>query len=129
MNDNKTATQKVFQFFQFPLMLLSYFMILAGSGLLLWVVYLVVQYINHPETIELVQFILKQVRGEELLVSGNVGEMKFSMKWSESIRTVLFLFMGIGILSILAGVMHTLIRVGLSILKVVTQYKKSENQN
>jgi len=129
MNENLSTSQKVFQFFQFPLMLLSYFMILAGSGLLLWVVYLVVQYINHPENIQLVQFILKQVRGEELLVSGNVGEMKFSMKWSESIRTVLFLFMGIGILSILAGVMHTLIRVGLSILKVVTHYKKSENKN
>ena len=129
MNKNLSTSQKVFQFFQFPLMLLSYLMILAGSGLLLWVVYLVVQYINHPENIQLVQFILKQVRGEELLVSGNVGEMKFSMKWSESIRTVLFLFMGIGILSILAGVMHTLIRVGLSILKVVTQYKKSESKN
>ena len=129
MNELKSTPQKVFQFFQFPLMLLSYCMILAGSGLLLWVVYLVIQYINHPENIELVQFILKQVRGEELVVSGNVGEMKFSMKWSESIRTVLFLFMGIGILSILAGVMHTLIRVGLSILKVVTQYKKSENRN
>lgn len=101
-----------------PLTALGLALVIIGAFLLIYIGYLIFQVINHPEEIRIVEFLLEQVRLEEKVVFGVTGEQSFEVHWSESMRTVMFLFIGVMVVSVLASILKTLIGAGIQILRL-----------
>ena len=74
--------------------------------------------INQPEEIRIVEFLLEQVRIEEKVLFGVAADQAFEVSWSESLRTVMFLFIGVMVVGVLASILKTLIGAGIQILRL-----------
>ena len=101
-----------------PLAALGLALVIIGAILLIYIGYLVYQVINHPEEIRIVEFLLEQVRIEEKVLFGVAADQAFEVSWSESLRTVMFLFIGVMVVGVLAGILKTLIGAGIQILRL-----------
>lgn len=101
-----------------PLAALGLALVIIGAFLLIYIGYLVYQIINHPEEIRIVEFLLAQVRIEENVLFGVAADQVFEVSWSESLRTVMFLFIGVMVVGVLASILKTLIGAGIQILRL-----------
>ena len=101
-----------------PLAALGLALIIIGGFLLIYIGYLVYQVINQPEEIRIVEFLLEQVRIEEKVLFGVAADQAFEVSWSESLRTVMFLFIGVMVVGVLASILKTLIGAGIQILRL-----------
>ncbi len=101
-----------------PLAALGLALVIIGAFLLIYIGYLVYQVINHPEEIRIVEFLLEQVRIEEKVLFGVAADQAFEVSWSESLRTVMFLFIGVMVVGVLASILKTLIGAGIQILRL-----------
>lgn len=101
-----------------PLAALGLTLVIIGAFLLIYIGYLVYQVINQPEEIRIVEFLLEQVRMEEKVLFGVAADQAFEVSWSESLRTVMFLFIGVMVVGVLASILKTLIGAGIQILRL-----------
>ena len=101
-----------------PLMAIGLALVIIGAFLLIYIGYLVYQVINNPEEIRIVEFLLEQVRLEDKAIYGITADQAFEINWSESLRTVTFVFIGVLVISVLAGILKTLIGAGIQILRL-----------
>ena len=101
-----------------PLAALGLTLVIIGAFLLIYIGYLVYQVINQPEEIRIVEFLLEQVRKEEKVLFGVAADQAFEVSWSESLRTVMFLFIGVMVVGVLASILKTLIGAGIQILRL-----------
>jgi len=109
---------EVFELLRIPLTALGMVLVGAGALLLCYVGYLVYQVINHPEQVRIVEFLLAQVRLEDKVIFGVAADQVFEVNWSQSMRTVMFVFLGVMMLSIMASILKTLIVAGIQILRL-----------
>lgn len=111
---------ELFEVLRIPLTALGMALVGAGALLLCYVGYLVFQVINHPEEVRIVAFLLEQVRLEDKAIFGMAADQAFEVNWSQSLRTVMFIFIGVMVLSVLASILKTLIAAGVQILRLAT---------
>jgi Ca2+/H+ antiporter len=111
---------EVFEVLRIPLTALGLALVSAGALLLCYVGFLVFQVINHPEDVRIVEFLLEQVRLEDKAIFGIAADQPFEINWSQSLRTVMFIFVGVMVLSVLASILKTLIVAGVQILRLAT---------
>ena len=108
-----------------PLAALGLALVIIGAFLLIYIGYLVYQVINQPEEIRIVEFLLEQVRMEEKVLFGVAADQAFEVSWSESLRTVMFLFIGVMVVGVLASILKTLIGAGIQILRLAVDESDS----
>ena len=111
-----------------PLAALGLALVIIGAFLLIYIGYLVYQIINNPEEIRIVEFLLAQVRIEEKVLFGVAADQAFEVSWSESLRTVMFLFIGVMVIGVLASILKTLISAGIQILRLAVGQSESGKQ-
>lgn len=114
------ARPDVFEPLRAPLAALGLALVIIGAFLLIYIGYLVYQVIHHPEEIRIVEFLLQQVRLEDRAIFGMAADQSFEINWSESLRTVMFLFIGVMVIAVLASILKTLIGAGIQILRLAS---------
>ena len=98
------------------LRLFGYLLIGLGAACLLYLAIIVFQIINSPEQVRLVEFILQYIPSGDRAAYGQIGQQTFELNLGQSVRTVLFLLIGAGILSIIASIAKTLVSSGIELL-------------
>ena len=114
--------------FRKPLLILGILLVGLGGIVLLYLGIVVFNAINNPEQVHIVEFIISQVKVDEVLASARFADKNYTFSLSESARLIIFLFLGVFILSILAGILKVLISGGLSIIKIVTADNQDHKQ-
>jgi hypothetical protein len=111
--------------FRAPLMVLGSVLIVAGSVLLLYVAILVYQVIQVPTDVPIAQFVLERIKMGDLAISGvfhdpqdATRDIRFEMMWSESVRTLSFVLIGVIIFGVLARIFSILISSGTALVKL-----------
>ncbi len=113
-----------------PVRTLGGILILLGAVLLLFLGAMVYLVISAPQDVAIVQFVLEHVRAGDSAIYGHMTDPQTGQKidlqlnWSESVRTISFLFLGIAILGILAGIAKTMIAGGIGLIGLVTGGKE-----
>ncbi|MCB9991186.1 MAG: hypothetical protein H6867_07370 [Rhodospirillales bacterium] len=99
---------------------------LLGSAVLLFLGVLCFMVVTAPQDVTLVQFVLEHVRAGDTAIYGHMTDvatgrkMDFQLNWSESVRTISFLFLGVAILGVLAGISKIMISSGVSLMKTAS---------
>lgn len=99
-------------------------LVILGSGLLLHLGMTVNDILVDPTKVGLVNYIRQNVTVEDSAFYGIIGQQRFEMRMSESVRTISFLLIGSWILSSVAGVTKALLFGGLKIFSVVAEMGK-----
>ena len=114
--------------FRKPLFILGALLVCLGGIVLLYLGLVVFNVINNPEQVRIVELVLSYVKVDEVIASFTYGDKKADVTISESARLIIFLFFGIVLLSILAGILRVLISGGISIIKLASGDKADESQ-
>ena len=102
---------------RYLLIALAISLMIGGGLLLLWCGQIVMQIINEPEQVGLLQFIAKQIPNDGPLVFGGTSESNFEINLSGSGKMVIFFVLGIFALGVLAGIVKSLISAGVDIMR------------
>lgn len=109
-----------------PVLTLGGILVLLGAVLLLFLGAMVWLVITAPQEVAIVQFVLEHVRAGDTAIYGTMKDpqtlqnINFELNWTESVRTISFLFLGVAILGVLAGIAKILISSGVSLITLVT---------
>ena len=107
-----------------PLIIVGVAMIGVGSVLLLYLGMLVYQVLNAPEKVAIIKYVLAHVKVNDLAAYGSMLDtatrqnVRFEINLTDTIRTILFIFLGVGIMSALAAILGILIRSGVRIVEL-----------
>ena len=93
-------------------------LVVFGGVILFYLGYLVLQVINDPEELRVGQYILEQFKAGDLAFYGNLEEKRFTVHLSEPLKTVIFLFVGVLVLWVLARIVQSLISGGIKMISV-----------
>ena len=104
---------------------LGVFITLAGVALLLYFAYMTYQIFNEPGQVRIVQYVLELIQRPNPVIEGSLtvqtpqgpSDMDFSVKMSEEIKTIIFIFLGGIAFSICVGISTTVVNAGVSIIK------------
>lgn len=105
-----------------PVLTLGSILVLLGAVLLLFLGAMVYLVITAPQEVAIVQFVLEHVRAGDTAIYGTMKDpqtmqnINFELNWSESVRTVSFLFLGVALLGVLAGIARAIITGGVSLI-------------
>lgn len=106
---------------------LGLLLIVVGASLLLYVGYFVYIVLNSPAEIPLVEYIIEHFKIGDAAFSGVMNipvipdqtqTMSFDVKIAESVRLMMFLFIGIITFSVLAKISSVLISSGIVLVKL-----------
>ena len=107
-----------------PLLLLGMAMVCGGGVLLLYVGLTVYQVLNAPEEVAIVKYVLAHVKVDDLAAYGTMVDtntrqnVEFQFNLTETVRTILFVFLGVGIMSAAAAILGIMIRSGTRIIEL-----------
>lgn len=114
----KENIEQYIENFRKPMAIFGLILVGVGGLILLYIGIIILQIIINPEEVKIVEFFLTHIKVNETTVIGQFGGNNFTITLSESIRTILFLFIGALIFSVLAGIVRMLISAGISIIKL-----------
>ncbi len=106
------------------LMTIGVVLIGGGAVLLIMMAMLVYQVLTAPQDVMLVQYVLDHVRAGDRGLYGHMTDaatgrqMDFELNWSDSVRTISFLFLGVAIMGILAAIAKTLVNGGIGLVRL-----------
>lgn len=103
-----------------PILAIGLLLVGIGAVMLVYLGLMVFKVLNSPEEIRIVQFIQENLSVGDQVISGHVGEQELEVNLSKPIRTVLFLFMGVGLFGVLAGVLKALISGGIELIRLAS---------
>ena len=107
-----------------PLIVVGVAMIGVGSVLLLYLGMMVYQVLNAPEDVAIIKYVLAHVKVNDLAAYGSMLDtatkqnVRFEINLTDTIRTILFIFLGVGIMSALAAILGILVRSGVRIVEL-----------
>jgi len=87
-----------------------------GGIILFYLGWLVLQVINDPEEVRIVEHILEKFKTTDLAFYGNLEEKRFTIHLAEPLKTAIFLFVGVLIFWVLARIVQSLISGGIKML-------------
>lgn len=99
-------------------------MVMLGAVMLLFLGMVTYMAVTAPEKVAIVQFIIENVRAGDSAFYGHVTDtatgrsMEYKFEMSESVRSISFLFMGIGLMGVLAMMLRVLISGGIQLIKL-----------
>jgi hypothetical protein len=108
-----------------PMLILGLLLAGAGGSILLYLGFVVLQVINSPEDIKIVELVLTHTKIDEVAVSVLFNDQHIEITLSQSVRIIIFLFLGVFILSALARILQVLLTSGISII----QFAATDSQN
>ncbi len=114
--ENKNHTENI-DGFRRLIALLGIAIVVVGGLVLFYLGVLIMDVINDPEEVKIIEFVLQQVKADEAIATGQFGNESFKVAISESFRLILFLFIGVLFLSVIAGIIRTIIGGGINIVK------------
>lgn len=91
-------------------------LVLCGVLLLLYLGIVVFQFVGQPDNVGLIKYLVAHLKLGDKAFYGAIGGTTFEMNFSETVRFVLYMIIGIMILSVLAGILRTLVASGVSII-------------
>lgn len=106
-------------------------MVLVGVVMLLFLGVVTYMAVTVPEQVTIVQFIIDNVRAGDTAFHGHVTDtatgrrMEYQFEISESVRAISFLFMGIGIMGVLALILRVLIASGIQLVRLGMSERKT----
>lgn len=103
-----------------PILATGILLVGMGAVMLIYLGLMVIKVLNSPEEIRIVQFIQETVGIGDQVFSGNVGEQEIDVHLSESVRTVLFLILGVSLFGVLAGILKALISGGIELIRLAS---------
>lgn len=106
----------------------GFLLVSAGCVLLFWVAVLVYKILNSPGDISIVKQIMDSIKAGDYAFAGefknphNPSEnIQFYLNWSEPVRQMAFIFIGIVSVGVLARIPAILINSGVSIMKLAAE--------
>ncbi len=111
-------TERILKGLRRPLFWFGVLIVAVGGFLLLYLGIIVFQIINDPERVKIVEFVLRHVQTDDKAIFGTIGNRPFEIYLSKSLRTVLFVFLGVLVFWALAGIVKALISGGVKIIKL-----------
>ncbi|MCB1783945.1 MAG: hypothetical protein KDI13_08100 [Alphaproteobacteria bacterium] len=116
-------------------LLLGGVLVIAGSVLLIYIAWVVYQIINDPQSVQIASFLLERIQADEVAVSGFFRDaqdtsrnIEYELRWSESVRTAFFLFIGVVTFGIFVRIGSALVTSGTVILKFITSPKENRSK-
>ena len=110
-------------------------LIIIGASILIYLIYYVVQVIEGPNNVPIVEYFLEKVKINDNAFRGSVTSndmqgktLEFDIKWSESVRLVIFSFILIGVFSVVGRLCHICITSGSALIKTVFEHKDKKNK-
>lgn len=100
------------------LLVFGYTLIGLGTACLLYLAIIVFQIIDSPEQVRIVEFVLKYIPSGDRAAYGHIGQQPFELNLGQSVRTVLFLLIGMMILTGIASIARALITGGIELLRI-----------
>jgi len=91
-------------------------LVVFGGVILFYIGYLVLQVINDPKEVRVVEYILEQFKAGDLALYGNLEEKRFTLHLAEPVKAAIFLFVGVLIVWVLARIVLSLISGGIQML-------------
>ena len=112
------------------LLCIGYALLGLGAFLLFYMAVLVYTTMTSPEDVKIVQYVLDHVRQGDTAIYGHMTDvqtgrkMDFELNWSQSVRTISFMFLGIAVLGILSAILKVLIESGIRIIRLANRSEK-----
>jgi hypothetical protein len=103
-----------------PILATGIILVAIGAVLLIYLGMMAIKILNTPEDVRIVQFALENVAVGEKALSGHVGDQEFEVNLSAPVRSVLFLFLGVTLFGVLAGILKSLISGGVKLIRLAT---------
>ena len=103
-----------------PILATGILLVGMGAVMLIYLGLMVLKVLNTPEEVRIVQFIQETVGIGDQVLFGNVGEQEIDIHLSESVRTVLFLILGVSLFGVLAGILKALISGGIELIRLAS---------
>lgn len=110
--------------------LLGVSLILAGVGLLVYVINFMFELINNPASVPLINFLFDKIELNDhainiVLDGGQLQgqQMVYHVNWSESVQTIIVVFIGFVCAGIVTQMCTAVISAGSAILKIFTPQK------
>ena len=110
-------------------------LIIIGASILLYLMYYVIQVIEDPNNVPIVEYFLEKVKINDDAFRGSLTSqdmqgktLEFNIQWSESVRLVIFSFILIGIFSVVGRLCHICITSGSALIKQVFENKDKKNK-
>lgn len=104
-----------------PILATGIILVAIGAVLLIYLGLMAIKILNTPDDVRIVQFALETVSVGEEALSGRIGDQEFEVNLSAPVRSVLFLFLGVVLLGVLAGILKTLIAGGVNLIRLATE--------
>ncbi len=92
-------------------------LVVGGALSLIYLAMLVVQLIQSPTESELIAWVVANFGEEGVLLAGHINETQFEFHGNEKLQLILLGILGLIAISILTGVVNTLITSGISLIK------------
>jgi hypothetical protein len=95
-----------------------------GAILLIYLGFLVFNTIYAPQDVRIVGFVLEHVRAGDTAIYGQMTDelsgrkMDFVLNWSESVRLISFMFLGVAVMGVMAGILKVLIEAGIKLVRL-----------
>jgi len=114
---NKESGYRYIGEFRKPMIIFG--IVLAGLGglILSYLGVLVLEIINNPAEVKVVELILAQSRIDGAVIFGVLGEHQIDINLSEPVKLFMFSLIGVLILLVLGKIIETLISAGISIIR------------
>jgi hypothetical protein len=110
-----------------PILATGLLLLGIGAVMLIYLGLMVFKVLNEPEEVRIVQFIQETVSIGDQVFFGNVGEQEIEIHLSESVRTVLFLILGVSLLGVLAGILKVLISGGIELIRLASSPREERS--
>jgi hypothetical protein len=104
-------------------------LIVIGSLMLVYIGVYVLDAIVEPESVGLIDLLLKRMSGNEraLIIRSDTGS--FSLGIEEPINTLLFLVLAVWLLSAFAGIVKTIVTTGTQLVTAAKDWKSTDPAN
>lgn len=115
--------------FRKPMFLLGLLLTGFGCLILLYIGLLVVQMINNPLDLKIVTLILEQIKPDGPAIFGSFGDTVLDINISETVKLVIFVFLGLFLISAVSNIVHVLIKSGISIISAASIKESVKKEN
>ncbi|MFT5176165.1 MAG: hypothetical protein ACI8W7_004359 [Gammaproteobacteria bacterium] len=99
------------------LMVVGSGVLLLGALMLASLALVVIEVINNPNDVALVNLVMQSMQQRGVAVAGHLGEFEFSLTIDEPLRTLLFLVVCVWLLGALASILKTVVMTGKALVE------------
>ncbi len=106
--------------------LLGGVLVLLGATALGWLGLTVVDLVNNPKALGIVELLAELLQDSSATLSGHAGELPFELQLSPPLKLFLFGVLGVWMLWVVSSILKVILEGGLELLRFVMRHADSE---